>query len=57
MKISEKIKALFHGRQLTGEELAARTEADSTSEQAQQEAAEIGRREGGPIYWSQSPPP
>jgi len=57
MKISEKIKALFHGRQLTAEELAARTEADSTSDQARQEAAEFGRREGGPMWWSQSPPP
>ncbi len=57
MTISEKIKGLFQRRPLTKEELAARAEADSTREQARQEADEINRREGGPIYWSRSPPP
>jgi hypothetical protein len=57
MTISEKIKGLFQRRPLTEEELAARSEAASKREQALQEAAEINRREGGPINWSRSPPP
>jgi hypothetical protein len=52
MKIIDKIKGLFRRRPLTEEELAARAEAETIRQQAQEQVAEFAARDraqGGPF--------